>query len=138
MTYSFGSFHTAKRLRRSRGCFVFMVMAKDFSAEFYNSTAWRNIRETVLRRDRYLCVECLKRGIYSPAWTVHHIEHLTADNVSNPNVTLNPKNLESVCLNCHATIHAGDKANGRKVFYDKRNSARKKRYRVDANGDVLV
>ena len=113
-------------------------MAKDFAAQFYKSDAWQKCRETVLRRDRYLCVECLKKGIYTPAWTVHHITHLTPENVDDPNVTLDPKNLESVCLNCHASIHAEDKADGRTRYYEQRNSARRRRYKVDRNGDIVA
>ena len=113
-------------------------MAKDFSYQFYRTDAWQHCRESVLKRDRYLCVECLKRGIYTPAWTVHHIVHLTPDNINDPNVALDPKNLESVCIKCHADIHAEDKANGRKRFHAAKQSARRTRYMVAENGDILV
>ena len=113
-------------------------MAKEFSYQFYRTDAWLKCRDAVLRRDRYLCVECLKRGILTPAWTVHHIVHLTPDNINDPNVTLDPKNLESVCIQCHADIHAEDKARGLDRVNAAKHSARRTRYKVAENGDVVV
>ena len=52
---------------------------------------------------------------------VHHKIHLDADNIGDPNVTLNWDNLELVCMDCHAAEHGS-----------------KKRYKVDLLGNVQV
>ena len=36
---------------------------------------------------------------------VHHKEHLNANNIYNPAVTINFDNLELLCLNCHNSEH---------------------------------
>ena len=46
---------------------------------FYRSKEWRVLRVQALERDNYLCVECKKRGIITPADTVHHIKPLRID-----------------------------------------------------------
>ena len=35
----------------------------------------------------------------------HHIVELTLDNIDDPNITLNPNNIEVLCHNCHNEIH---------------------------------
>lgn len=35
----------------------------------------------------------------------HHIIELTLDNIDDPNITLNPNNIEVLCHNCHNEIH---------------------------------
>lgn len=41
--------------------------------EFYKSARWKKLRESILRRDRYLCQESLRYGKLAEAQTVHHI-----------------------------------------------------------------
>ena len=83
-------------------------MARDFAKAFYNSKEWETVRQTVLMRDRFLCVECGR-----PAEEVHHIKHLTAENIGDPFITLNINNLKSLCKNCHFEEHRGEHAKGR-------------------------
>ncbi len=75
-------------------------MAREFAKKFYRSTLWRSTREFILKRDNYLCQECGE-----PAQEVHHKIWLTASNINNPEITLNPNNLISLCRNCHFKIH---------------------------------
>lgn len=75
-------------------------MAKEFSKAFYSSKAWQMCREAALMRDKYLCVKC-----GSPASDVHHIIHITRENVNDPSVTLNQENLISLCKDCHNREH---------------------------------
>lgn len=82
-------------------------MARDFAKAFYKSKEWQNVREGVLMRDNYLCVEC-----GAPAEEVHHIIHLTSKNINNPEITLKLSNLKSLCKACHFKEHAKDKAKG--------------------------
>ena len=39
------------------------------------------MRDYVLKRDLYLCQECLKKGKLTPAKAVHHIIHLSPENI---------------------------------------------------------
>ena len=75
-------------------------MAQRFSKPFYNSKQWQQVRDYVLRRDRYLCTRC-----GDPAEEVHHIERLTPENVGDPSVSLNSDNLISLCRDCHFREH---------------------------------
>ena len=79
-------------------------MSRDFSKPFYNSKEWQNVREGVLMRDKYLCVKC-----GAPAEEVHHKIHLSPDNINDPNITMNPSNLVSLCKDCHMKIHREEK-----------------------------
>jgi 5-methylcytosine-specific restriction endonuclease McrA len=71
-------------------------MAKPWALPFYNSRIWRRTRKQKLHDDTYTCHDCGSR-----ANEVHHIVELTPDNINDPNVTLNPSNLMSLCGDCH-------------------------------------
>ncbi|GAX06955.1 HNH endonuclease [Secundilactobacillus pentosiphilus] len=68
---------------------------------FYHSSDWRSVRELVLRRDHFLCQECLRQGIVHTGNTVHHIVPLKDD----WNKRLDLDNLETICLACHNKEH---------------------------------
>ena len=70
-------------------------MAKEWARKFYNSKAWKDMRAYVLHRDLYTC-PCGAR-----ATEVHHIIELTPENINDPNIALNPENLQSLCHECH-------------------------------------
>ena len=84
-------------------------MARKFSKSFYNSKEWINTREYILRRDKYLC-RCGR-----PAEEVHHIIHLSPENINDPSITMNPANLISLCKACHFEEHKGEHARGRET-----------------------
>lgn len=94
---------------------------------FYNSMAWRNTRRNYTQSVGGLCERCLKRGIIASAEVVHHIVPLTAENISDLNLSLNWDNLQCLCRKCHADVH--------EEMYAKRT---KKRYRIDSNGKVVM
>lgn len=96
---------------------------REFAKEFYKSQAWKLCRESYLREKGWLCEECLKHGIFTTADTVHHIIHLSPENIGDEDITLGHDNLEAVCRDCHAKIHAGKAA---------------RRYKVDAMGRVTT
>ena len=73
---------------------------KPFAKAFYHSALWRDARAYALMRDKYLCRRC-----GAPATDVHHIIRLAPDNINDPNITLNPGNLESLCDACHKAEH---------------------------------
>ena len=69
-------------------------------AAFYHSPQWRKLSRTFLLSRNYICQRC-----GAPAEIAHHKQHLTAANVSNPEISLNPDNLEALCLACHNAEH---------------------------------
>lgn len=93
---------------------------KPFARKFYKGKAWQSVRDYVMSRDARLCQDCLKQGKITTAEEVHHIVEITPDNINNPDITLNPDNLVSLCKECHAARHG----------------ARQRRYKVDEFGRV--
>lgn len=82
-------------------------MAREFSRAFYKSKEWQEVRRYCLMRDNYLCQKCGQ-----PAEEVHHIIHLSPENVFDTSITLNPSNLVCLCKACHFAEHYADKAKG--------------------------
>ena len=82
-------------------------MARAFAKQFYDSEEWAGVRKAALIRDGYLCVKC-----GNPAEEVHHIIHLTPENIGDPKVTMNLDNVISLCKDCHFAQHRKDKADG--------------------------
>lgn len=76
-------------------------MAQTWAKAFYNSGLWKQQRANILKRDRYKCTE---PGCRRTAEEVHHIKPLTEKNVNDPHVSLDPKNLRSLCGVCHKRI----------------------------------
>lgn len=76
-------------------------MAQEWAKVFYNSATWKQQREYVLKRDHYTCTE---PGCRARASEVHHIEELSKNSVNDMNISLNPKNLRSLCSDCHKRI----------------------------------
>lgn len=54
-----------------------------------------------------MCERCFARGELNPAKVVHHIDHLTPQNVNDPHYTLRYGNLMRLCQDCHAYVHSG-------------------------------
>lgn len=75
-----------------------------FAYGFYISPEWRACREAYLKRHP-LCERCAGQGIAEPATQVHHRIRLTPDNLRDPGVALNPRNLEALCETCHRQEH---------------------------------
>lgn len=76
-------------------------MAKEYAKAFYNSKTWESCRRAYIAERRMadggMCESCGKE----PGYIVHHIEPLTADNITNPDVALNHSNLRYDCKGCH-------------------------------------
>jgi len=79
-------------------------VARNFSRRFYKSKAWRDTREYILKRDKYLCQDCRE-----PAEEVHHIVKLTPENINDMTIALGENNLVSLCRNCHKKKHVKDR-----------------------------
>jgi 5-methylcytosine-specific restriction endonuclease McrA len=71
-------------------------MAKEFAKQFYNSKAWREVRELRIGMDRGICQICGK-----PGNEVDHIIELTPDNIYDEMIALNLDNLRTLCHRCH-------------------------------------
>ncbi|MFW5438756.1 HNH endonuclease [Paenibacillus apiarius] len=82
---------------------------------FYNSTAWKKCRKLALKRDHYLCQECLRNMTLTSADMVHHIR----DREEYPELALVIDNLESLCNPCHNKEHP-EKGGGEKKQTTKR------------------
>ena len=89
---------------------------------FYNTRAWQQCRDAYASSVGGLCEKCYAKGKIVPGEIVHHKIHLTPENASDPNVSLNFDNLELLCRNCHGEVH----------------SKHTKRYKVDALGRVII
>lgn len=69
--------------------------------EFCKTSKWKHMREKILRRDNYLCVDCKRYGRMVEATTVHHIKHYD----EYPELALEPSNLVSLCSAHHNARH---------------------------------
>lgn len=87
---------------------------------FYNSDAWEKTRDAYFEHAAGLCEDCKEAGEI-----VHHIVHLTPQNIHDPKITLSWDNLKLVCRECHSKYHPKNK--------NKRNE----RYSVDEKGNIL-
>lgn len=70
--------------------------------EFYRCRQWRQLSKAYLLSKYYICERCGK-----PAVIAHHKKYLTPANVNNPTISLNPSNLEALCMDCHNAEHFG-------------------------------
>jgi len=82
---------------------------KTYAEQFYKSITWQNCRNAYIKKVGGLCEECLKCGKIAPAEEVHHIKHISPDNINDPNITLNPDNLIALCRECHRKAHGNQK-----------------------------
>lgn len=94
-------------------------IAKEYAKAFYRSKAWQHCRDGYAKSVGGLCELCLSKGIYRAGEIVHHKEHISPENISDPAILLSWDNLQLVCRDCHARLHST------------------KRYRLDDMGRVL-
>ena len=65
-----------------------------------------------------MCERCFERGRLVPAEIVHHIRHLSPENIGDPEVSLSFGNLMRVCRDCHAELHYPDQSYTPRVSFD--------------------
>ncbi|MDZ5609754.1 HNH endonuclease signature motif containing protein [Bacillus pseudomycoides] len=97
--------------------------------KFYDSKAWRDCRRLALTRDNYLCQECLKHNIITPADMVHHIKERS----EYPGLALTLDNLISLCNACHNKEHP-EKGGGKK---NKKKERKIQVLKVKANKELI-
>ena len=103
-------------------------MARAFAKGFYHSKAWKKTRDSYAKSQHYVCERCLRRGTVSYGTIVHHIIHLTPENIKDPSISLGFDNLELVCRKCHAELHP--------EIYSK-NEEEQSRYAFDEEGNLI-
>jgi 5-methylcytosine-specific restriction enzyme A len=94
------------------------LIAQDKMVKFYQSPAWRKLRERVIVRDNNECQSCKRAGRVGKAENVHHIKEVK----QHPELALVSSNCECICIPCHNEEH--DRLNKyirkKKVFDDER------------------
>ena len=91
--------------------FVKKCIREDNLHVFYTWRAWLKVRANVLKKDKYECQECKKRGFYKEATTVHHINFvkkrpdLALDEYYEDECGVKKRNLISLCHDCHEMAH---------------------------------
>lgn len=75
------------------------------AASFYNSVAWRRVRQAAIMRDHGLCQECIKYKRVTTATEVDHIIPIKVD----WSLRLTLSNLQSLCHSCHMQKTQNDK-----------------------------
>lgn len=83
---------------------------KEYAASFYKGYKWRKLSKLYMESKNYVCERCGK-----PASICHHRIYITPANISNPAITLNPDNLEALCMDCHNKEHGSRQS---KVIFD--------------------
>lgn len=77
-----------------------MVKQNPAIHRFYRSDTWKMARAIKIASAGGCCEKCGDVGI-----EVHHIIHLTPQNVSDPNISINQENLMLLCNACHNKEH---------------------------------
>lgn len=94
---------------------------KKYAETFYKGTAWKNCRDSYMKKAGGLCEDCYRKGIVKAAEEVHHIKEITRENINDPKIALNHENLVALCHDCHM----------------KRHHPNERRYRIDEWGRVI-
>lgn len=77
-----------------------MASNYDVIRKFYKSDQWKIARTIKIASVGGRCEKCGAIGT-----EVHHIIHLTPDNINDPNITVNQDNLMLLCNECHNKEH---------------------------------
>lgn len=80
-------------------------MAQDFAKKLYCSKVWQDFRFNLILERGPKCQRCGKIMLDTSKLIGHHKIILTAQNINDPNITLNKKNVELICFDCHNKEH---------------------------------
>lgn len=91
--------------------YIERLISEDRIVEFYQTDEWKELRQSVLEDCFYECQECLKRGRYTKADCVHHVNEVR----KRPDLALSryytdehgkrQKQLMPLCNACHSIVH---------------------------------
>lgn len=97
---------------RETGQWINGLIAAGRIHDFYTSPEWEHLRREVLEEAKYECQWCKRRGLYTRADTVHHIQFVRR----HPELALSRAyrfggkeyaNLVPLCRACHELAHGG-------------------------------
>ena len=95
---------------------VGMRKYSDVLRKFYRSDRWKKARQIKIASANGLCERCGAVGT-----EVHHIVHLTPENVGDPNISLNQDNLMLLCNKCHNEVHGRFEGKSKYTFDEEGN-----------------
>ena len=72
-----------------------------FAHALYVSKAWVDLRRNLIIQRGPVCQRCSTVMVDTSKLIGHHIKPVTLANIHDVTVTLNPANVELVCLTCH-------------------------------------
>ena len=96
-------------------------MSKSFAKKLYKSKEWQTVRQIVILNQHGICNRC-----DNPVYEVHHKIYLTAENINDPNITLDTDNLEGLCRDCHMREHDVFAGNSEYTFDDEGNPIKRR------------
>lgn len=83
---------------------------RHLNQQFYTSRIWRDVRRTVIARDRGLDLGIPGREIHRKI-TIHHMNPMSIEDIENGNPDIiDPEFLISVSHDTHNAIHYGDRS----------------------------
>lgn len=95
----------------SLAAYIRKLIDEDRVEVFYHTEDWKELRQEVMEENHNECAECLKRGRYTRADCVHHVNEVRV----NPALALSKyyinkdgkkeKNLIPLCNICHNLVH---------------------------------
>jgi len=95
----------------SLATYIRQLISKDLIGLFYLTEDWQELRLDVLREHHWECSECLKKGEYTRAVCVHHVNEVR----HRPDLALSKfyvdkdgtkqPNLVPLCNSCHNIVH---------------------------------
>ena len=95
------------RLRKSIGVATF-GFDRYINQDFYNSYAWRTLRNTIIVRDEACDLAIPNRSIFD-AIRIHHMNPIRQQDILlRTDLVLNPEYLIATTLSTHNAIHYGD------------------------------
>lgn len=91
--------------------YIRRLIKEDKIAEFYGTEDWKALRQEVLEELHYECQDCLKKGKYTRADCVHHVNEVR----KRPDLALSKfyidqhgneqRQLKPLCNTCHNIEH---------------------------------
>ena len=95
----------------SLSAYIRQLIMQDKIAEFYQTEEWKILRQDVLEEFFFECQECLKKGKYTRADCVHHVNEVK----KRPDLALSKfytdhnkkqrRQLVPLCNTCHNAVH---------------------------------
>lgn len=73
--------------------------------DFYFTKQWRELCHLLKIQRGHKCERCGKNILDLSYLIGHHKVELTMDNVTDPNISLNPEKIEIICQDCHNREH---------------------------------